>query len=192
MIRVRATINGFTGLPGLFTAYFVGSASATTPECQEAADRVRAVWESIKSHIAGSTSIQYPSAVDLLDPTTGAHTGVRSVSLGVSTAGVPANPLPLGTVIAGITRTGVFTGGREVRGRSFFGPVVQADVLAGVPTVGLVGAVQTAIGKLGVTIGTPIVPVVWHRPKGANPGLTAAISSYEAASVFSLLRSRRS
>lgn len=195
MIRYRAVISGATGLPGLFTAYFVGSTPATTAEGLEAASRVRAVWAALPSHLPSSASLTFGPTADVIDPSTGKRTGSLSFAApaGLSGTGGTAQT-PLGMCIQGGLRTGVFNNGREVRGRSFIGPLIQGDIaVGGVPGGTLTTAVATALSKLGVTIVTPLANVVWHRPpKGGTTGFTAAVTAYDNATVFTMLRSRRS
>ncbi len=95
-------------------------------------------------------------------------------------------------MIVARARTGVFVAGREVRGSSFLGPL-SADTMdaSGNPTSAVIGSAATSYGKLGVTITTALSHVVWHRPVNGAGGSTALVSSYESASVFTMLRSRR-
>jgi hypothetical protein len=192
MIRVRTTISGLTGLPGLMTAYFVGSSTATSAEATEAVARVRAMMEAIKTRLNTAVTYTYPSSVDLLDPDTGTLTGSLGVSAPApSTGGSAAQPVPLATQLLLQLHTSNIIHGRRVRGRiNVAGPNV-GDVSGGAPAAALLTAGATAAANLGTTISTPIANVVWHRPNPAGAGAAVAVVSYSASNKFAVIRSRR-
>lgn len=193
MIRNRAQITGIEGLPGLFTAYFVGSTPATTAEATEAAARVRACWEHIKGSIPATVSIVYSGACDVLDPATGTLTGGLTGTLPVTTVGTQtALELPLGTMGLLQHNTSSIIAGRRVKGRSFMGPFTEAENGSdGRPSPTQQVDIAAAGALLGTTITTPIAHVVWHRPKSGSGGASVAVVGYSASGLWSFLRSRR-
>lgn len=194
MIRNRAQITGLTGLPGLFTAYFVGSTPATTAEATEAAARVRAFWEAIKANIWSPASIVFTGVCDVLDPATGTLTGGLSGTLPVATTGGDTfQSLPLGVAALLRYSTSSIVAGRRVKGHAFIGPMTEnVNGADGKPSSTLQASLASAGAALGTTIVTPLAHVVWHRPGGAGAGAAVAVTGYSSSDVWSMLRSRRS
>ena len=193
MMRIRATLLGFVGAPGLATFYFVGSTPTTAAEALEASTRVRAYFESFKARYPSTCSVQYSTQVDLLDPSTGRLTGGLSVALPVTTVGAGAGSyLSPGISLLGQMATTSIINGRRVRGHTNMTPILASDSTAtGTPQLAAIGALNTAIALLGTTIVTPIVHVVWHRPKNFAGGAAVAVTSYSTLAKFAVLRSRR-
>jgi hypothetical protein len=199
MIRNRAVLSGASGLPGLFTAYFEASSPPTVAEATEAAARVRAFWVSVAPTLWNVVSVVFTGNCDEIDPATGALTGsvVGTTPVTVTGSG-GGQPLPLGTVLEAKYLSNVIIRGRRVQGRSFAGPFMQSDSVAGVPSGAIRTGVVTGAGKLGTTIATPIGHVVWSRPVKdpithtiTAPGASALVNSYDVSAIWSLLRSRR-
>ena len=193
MMRVRAQLTGFVGSPGLATFYFVGSNPATAPEALEASSRVRALFESFKAHLPSTEQVVYSSQVDVLDPSTGTLSGGLSVALPVTTTGTGGgNYISTASTYLGQLITTSIINGRRVRGRTNIGvPLASDNGATGVPVVAAVGALNTALALLGTTIVTPIVHVVWHRPKNHAGGAAVAVTGYSTSTKWAVLRSRR-
>jgi hypothetical protein len=193
MIRTRAVLLGVAGLPGLFTAYHVGSTPATNAEGLEAATRVRALFENFKTHMSSSVSVQYSATADVLDSTTGTITGGLSFTQPVTTVGTLGTSF-IATPAQYLLRylTSSIINGRHVRGRSFIGPCMVSDATAtGQPSLGVQSALQAAGALLGTTVVTPIAHVVWHRPVNHAGGAAVSVVSYGAGAQYAVLRSRR-
>lgn len=191
--RVRATISGVSGLPGLYTAYFSGSAGVTTvAEANDVCARVRALWNQVKGDLAASVTVLVSPLVDSLDTITGALTGrttASSVPTVVTSSGT--GELPPFTMGGLRLLTAGVVNGRLLQGRSFIGPLATASSSSGVPSAGFVTDMNAA-GLLLVSGATALINVVWHRPSPSHTGgLSSLVTSYSADSKLWVLRSRR-
>jgi len=193
IMRIRATIAGTQGLPGLSTWYYNGTTS--TPSNADAADavaRVRAFFDGIKGLLPTANTVQVSGSVDLLDPATGALTGSQSVTAPSIVTGTGGGPLPPANAILLTGQTAVIIAGRRLRGRSFISPVAS-----GTQTSGLVSsaAIATTITSANTSLTgvTSSVPVVWHRPQPPGPsgGSVSPVTTYSVGSTYAVLRSRR-
>lgn len=192
MMRVRAVWSGYVGGPGLSTFYFSGSNPVLPAEALEAANRVRAVFETGKAQIHSSITVTVNPQVDILSPATGTLLSSISVTPPAATVGTGAGTIGSTTVMClGRFGTSTVINGRQVKGRIFWGPLKQTDVSGGACLPGLVSAVQGAILQAGISLVTPITHCVWHRPVGGTGGDNPAVTGYTARSLVASLRSRR-
>lgn len=122
----RATIDwtGLPGLPGYSIIY--GGAGASAPDFMDDVDS----WLSgtMAAICALSLKGQLNSVVDVVDSATGQTVGTESLGPFTQHNGVSATEaLPLTTQVLCQWRTGVYFGGRELRGRTFV-PGINTDV----------------------------------------------------------------
>jgi hypothetical protein len=193
MMRVRTTINGAQGLPGVMTFYFNGS--TTTPSAPDAVDvcaRVRAFCNSINTVWPSTITTQVQGAVDLLDAATGSLVGSLAVTPPAAVAGTSPSPLPAATALLLRHETGVIVAGRRMAGRSFISPCSTAIMAGGLPSSAILASASTAANVMR-TGTTTSAPVVWHRPGGSGGGVGFATltSNFSIGLQFAVLRSRR-
>lgn len=192
--RCRIVSTGWVGAPGLNTFYCSGAgATPTAAECLELANRVRAVFNSIRTIMCTSWSALVTPQVDILDELNGNLVGRQSVTPPANVVGSGSasfNDLP--SMLLGRLGTSTVISGRAIAGRVFFGPTDSLQGGSGVPAAGAVTAAATALALLGTLITTPITPIVWHRPgPGGAPGAPVPITAYSASAKWAVLRSRR-
>jgi hypothetical protein len=143
-------------------------------------------WESVETFL--HTSVTWgvePAVAQLTDD--GVITTVWSVT-GDTGAGLSgANQiLPPATQMLASLRTGVYTGGREIRGRLFIPGFTEAANGQGIVDGTIRGQVQTAATTLA-NVTAPNPWVVWSRTYAQ----TADVSAAQVSSSWSVLRSRK-
>ncbi len=194
MMRVRAVWTGYTGSPGLSTFYFSGSNPVLPAEALEAANRVRAVFQTGGPSIPLGIAVTVSPQVDILSPATGTLLSSISVTPPATVAGSRSGSIgATSTMALGRFGTAAVINGRKVQGRMFWGPLVTTDVIQGQVISTLVSSIQGAILQAGITITTPITHCVWHRPDPATStgGDNPAVTGYTCRTLAAVLRSRR-
>lgn len=196
MLRVRTTLGGWTGSPGLSTFYFEPIAPpATDAMAAEAVGRVRTFFDSIKTLMSTAWTAQVSSQVDTILDTTGELTG--SLNGGtvavVNGAGGSSAFGPPNIMLLGQLRTSQIVRGRTLKGRTYVGPVVGAKAQFLVPQAADITTLSTALSALrapGVFLETL---VVWSRPTAphATDGSSANVVSTAVWGEWAQLRSRR-
>ena len=160
LFRVRTALTGGSGGPQLSTMYFEDTG---TFNAQNAADAVHAWWNSVKSVMSSSYSIQVEPLVVSIDPATGQPTSSHGVTT-VSVNGTNGTaPLPWSTHAVAQWHTGLYVTGRELRGHTFIPGCTEGNNVAGVPDAALVAAVNAANATLIGTITANLV--VYSRTK---------------------------
>lgn len=193
IMRVRTTISGLQGLPGVSTFYFRGT--TTTPITADVTDvvaRVRAFFSSSSGAFPALVSLQVLGDVDVIDEANGTLTDQLSVTAPAVVPGSSGVALPFASAVLLTHNTGGILNGRRLRGRSFLSPCNAAANTAGAVTTSLRTTVTTAANVM-LTGTTGSYPVVWHRPKLPGPlgGLAIATTGYSVGTSFAVLRSRR-
>lgn len=198
LLRVRATISGWSGGPGLSTFYFdPGALTIDAAMVTGVTGRVRAFLDAWKSFTTTGFTLQADSVADVLDFTTGALLGQVSAGAApavvVGTGGVGTGPAFV--CVVGRMTTNSFINGKRLRGRVYVGPLHPNYTDSVAPEGGLLAAVQNGLIALTTTGGGP-GSVVWHRPTrvgGGAPsgGAIAGITNTSASPVFGVLKSRR-
>ena len=197
--RLRTTLSGFIGGPGVSTMYFVDAAASVAA--------VRAFWNSFASSMPQDVTIQVEAQGDIIEDSTGAITGgwtgspVTAVVGGIS-SGYSA---PVGTSVR--WNTGAVVGGRRLHGRTFVVPLGGNSF----DTAGLAnqGGVDIWKGYATTLIAAaPLNMLVWGRPrvqtvpytdgrgiphKGllARAGVSAIVTDANVGRKAAVLRSRR-
>lgn len=182
MLRVRTAITGIQGAPYLSTMYFGTADSQTGADNANAA--VAAFWTTIKARWPATVSFTTDGLVSQLTAA-GVLTATYNVT---STTGAGTATASLGPhAVQGLIRwsTGVFTGGREIRGRTFI-PAVQTmdQTTAGLPIAAYLTVLNTAATNLRAS-GAGLS--IWSRKNGTNN----LVSGGQAWTDFASLRSRR-
>jgi hypothetical protein len=191
IIRVRSTIQGTTGLPGVSTAFFSAAGTvATAAEATDVAARVRAFWLSAAGILAAGVTVLTSGVVDSLNETTGFLTGQTTGTTPGLVTSSGTGEAPSATMMGLRLSTGTVVGSRLLQGRWFVGPLAANVNSGGVPTAAAVTALLS--GTTGMLTGTTSsVPRVWHRPKAHLGGGAFAVTGYSADVRFWYLRSRR-
>jgi len=191
--RIRATITGVGGLPGLSTCYFDEPVGPDVGRATTCAGRVRGGWDVVKSSLAAGVTVQVQPAIDVLDETTGNLEGSLTIATPALVTSTGANVGA--TQVAGglVFSTGGIVNNRRVRGRLFISPLSQASMAGVTPPAGL-GANLDAMGVALLTVSPPAANplVIWHRPSSptATDGSShPALGSIHATKYFTL-RSR--
>lgn len=145
MLRVRTSISAAFGGPQLSTHYFPGTGSS---DAATAAAAVRAFWDALKGKIGTAWSLDVQNDVVELDPATGQPTAVHNTETALVTGTGTGDALPYATQGLVQWRTGVYVGGREIRGRTFIPGPLEADNAVGFPLTAYTSLLTTAAGNL--------------------------------------------
>lgn len=200
MQRHRVTWTGIVGLPGVSTFYFVDSNATGTAA-------LAFFFETLKSHFPAGTVITSESEGDVVDPATGAVTGVWSQDLSPSTlcTGQGKYAAPVGSLVR--WKTNGVAGGRHIAGRTFLVPVI-ADGFEPNGTMGENTKNQQLSAASDLISAQSQDLLIWHRPRPATPawtdvrgkvhpakafraGSTALVTSASVADKIAILSSRR-
>lgn len=193
--KVQVILSGFPGAPGLITWYWNGAAagSFTTADATAAVAASYALLNALKTGFAGTCSMQVNPAVEVLEATTGALTGIVQATPVAAVVGTGTGVVlsAEGPLLQWITADVV--GRRLVRGRTFVVPSASGAI--GSPGTVIAAFTTAALAGMAAYIATAgPSPVVWHRPApfatGAN-GSAHEIVAYGVPAVVSVLRSRR-
>jgi len=181
VLQVRAEWTGLGTTPHVNVFNF--SDAATSP--QEAADAVAAFFVPIMVRVANDYTVLVDPVVRTLDAATGVLEGIDGVTTAVDVGESSAAPLP--DAVQGLVqwRTGIFTAGREVRGRTFIPGLTASDLLDGNPAVATLAALQAGADAMISAGGGDFC--VWSRTGGA----LAPVSTGAPWGEFAVLRSRR-
>lgn len=181
MWRVRTVFSGPQGAPYLNTLYFdtLGGTAG------QAVAAVGAFWGAVDAHIANDLSWTTEPEVYQLDETTGQPVSVTQVTSATGT-GAKTDEL-IARAAQGLIRlgTGIFVGGREIRGRIFVPGLTLDSVLNGALETTVIAAFDAAALALQTDANSAIV--VWSRKNGRMEG----VISSSTWSQYAVLRSRR-
>lgn len=204
MLRVRTTLTGWDGAPGLVTNYF-GAMTENSEGAGLAIAYVHDLFGSVYGQLlSNAVTWTVQREVDVMTASNGEVTNTFTVTgSDSSTGGGGANIAPTAVAALMQWKTATFLEGRRLRGRTYVSPLAAAAI--------------DSNGHLGSTLRTAVladlatwlttfdgtdVPVVWRRPRPADPdhlpepveardGDTAPIVSADVASVLAVLKSRR-
>lgn len=156
-----------------------------TLTAQNAATAVRNFWVACAVKLLNTYHFQVEGAVDTIDLATGKPTGSTAVTAADVVGTQNNDALPWATQGLVEWRTGFYSGGREVRGRTFIPGNVEIMSTSGVPTGEYTGALQTAANAL---ISDALSQVqVYSRKHTLASGVTGAT----VWPKWAVLRSRR-
>lgn len=193
--RVRVTLAGWQGAPGLATHYFAEDASpaGSPPErAEEVSNRVRDAWTPICNMEPNIWTATVQPVVDVLNASTGDLVDSYTIDpLGVLSGaeGTKFGPAASGICVNWLTNT--FISGRRVRGRTFISPINDGIDANGTPTAPHVAAAASMFAILEAhSAGEPTF-VVWHRPVGGAGGAEAPVTGTAVRDSGSVLTSRR-
>lgn len=184
LIRTRAIWTGVAGSPAYSNFYWVGDLTSAGLFAEQHADVLEAVQAYQNSAVEWSTE---PAVVEI-DPTTGAVLDSNTVTVYTGTGAVLADVLPRMTQALIRLRTGVYTGGREIRGRHNYPYIAETyNESGGVPDPDLLDAIELAYAPLLGTLGGTGLAV--YSPTNGN---SAYVTSVSASPQWATLRSRSS
>lgn len=185
MLRVTTVWGGVgQGLPYYSTHYFGGE---TSGEAAAAAAAVAEYWNDNSQIITtGLVPVVQPE-VEVVQPTNGQTIGVHVVTPPESDVAATGDVLPWTTQGLVRWRTGVFVGGREIRGRTFLPGMMEANNLVGVPAP----TWNTIANQAAASLITASVPagdlVVYSRTHFQ----AAVVTSGSSWNQWATVRSRR-
>ena len=185
MLRVRTVFTGVTGSPWLNTLNF-GSPTQTGSQvdADAAVAAVGAFWGAVDSVMGSSVSwATLPDVLFVGDD--GVAAGAYATTPQTGTGGLVVELLPIAT--QGVVRllTGVFIGGRQLRGRIFIPGLTENANNTG----RMISTTQSTIAAAAATLNGVTTPplAVWSKV-GATVQPVTAVSVWEQ---FGVLRSRR-
>lgn len=192
--RIRTSLTGFVGAPGVTTMYCLDPAPFR--------EALRSWWFNVSSEIPTEVQMFIETSGDILDSVSGELTGTWTApdlttvfgGNGATHAG------PAGACVNWLT--GSVLNGHRLRGRNFLVPLATTSY----DTDG--GLTAVSLGKLQATSDTLVAAavsnfVVWHRPvaaaaatatspaRVARAGGHAPVTSSRVANRVAVLRSRR-
>lgn len=182
MLRVRTSFSGIVGAPYLSTMYFMTGDTLT--DAQNANAAVGTFWSAVDNNLMTGLAWSTLPAVDVLTAAgvlTGQH-GVTPVTGGGALSGILAPPATQGLVR---WSTGVYVGGRQIRGRTFIPGINTTSISGGAPTGGLVTATNSAAAALIADANANLC--IWSRKNATM----AAVTAGGLWTSFAVLRSRR-
>lgn len=183
ILRVRAFWEGVPGGPAYGNWYFDG----LPVDSQGVSDAIGAFLGAVDAFQSSTTEWRTDEVVATIDSLTGDITGLTNVTPSTGTGALATEMLPRATQALIHWRTGVFQGGREIRGRTNLPYFTEATNTAGGIMLGTTQtAVQAAADTLVGGVGFAQM-VVWSRVSGAIPLVDSALVNEE----WAVLRSRR-
>ena len=199
IMRVRVTMNGWQGAPGLLTYYFRPNQVTLPGDATNATTRVRAALAVLAPVFPIATTLQVSGVCDVLEDTTGALLTSAGVAAPAVVPGTAAGSIGPPQVMAGLAMdTGAVVDGRKLRARSFLGPLASSFTATGLPSASLLTTVNAyAVALLTVAPPAAATPIVaWHRPRKATAllpfraGTSSPVTTAAAVTRFFTLRSR--
>lgn len=192
MYRVRSTLSGWVGGPGLATFYYTvedPTGEGVLAHAQGCADRVRAAWSNMLNMFPAFMRIDVQPTVDVIQDATGALVASH-VATGLAQVSGDAGglSLPQASMLCINFLTLDIIDGHRVRGRSFVGPLKANEDADGTPT----STQLTQMAEFGDDIAYGAHPqLIWHRPKAGSGGKACAVTGHITKDRFAVLRSRR-
>lgn len=179
MLRVRTVFTGVAGTPYYSNLYFAGPSGADV-----AVEAVGAFWDVYGLSMVNELSWTVEGAVAVMDVATGEITGYENVDPVTGDGSSTGEMLPRASQALIHLHTGVYRGGREVRGRIFI-PALDIAVdddgqVASTIVTGTPGVVEDLIND------SPGWGV-WSRKNGRLEDVLSGAMWAE----FAMLRSRR-
>lgn len=183
LIRIRSVWTGVAGSPYYTNQFFSASNSA---EAQDAMDAVLTLWNVFTNYLRTPLRVDAEPFVPSINVATGAIVGGYDLDPGTGVQFTSSGDLlPPATQMLIRETTGVYAGGRQIRGRSYMpGWGEGANSVNGTVDTATRTLVQGAFNDL---LGGSAVPVVYSPKNGQAEPITA----YSVWEQWSVLRSRR-
>jgi hypothetical protein len=182
--RIRTVFTGVAGTPWYSNLYV----TATEADAQAEVNIIDGFWEDIKAQMKSTVNWTVEGTVANIDDATGQIVGFSSNDSQTGSGADVGDALPYATQGLIRLRTGVFMGGREVRGRFNVPAPTENQSSDAKPNSGYLTDLQTAINDrlLGAT-GLNGALVV-YSPTNAT---SVPVSEGSVAPFWAVLRSRR-
>lgn len=177
--RITTEMTGMPGGPYYNQTYWD---DPSLINAQSAVASLQEFWDGMDSAISSQLTITVPGEVDVVESTTGQTVASEAVT-GFTLPGGNANEaLPLTTQLLLRLRTGVFVGGREIRGRMFIPGCTEENNTGGRPSAALVTLANNAASSL-----VNGIMAVYSPTRRVYEDVTSATAWNE----WAVLRSRR-
>lgn len=182
MLRVRTVLNGIQGAPYLSTMYFGNSGSLAN--AQNANLAVGTFWGAIDNLLGNTMTWSTQAQVEELNLAGNiiAAYGVTPQTGTGSLTGTFEAPVLQGVIQ---WRTGVYAGGREVRGRTFVPCHLTGNNNGGVPSTAYKNGLNAAAATIIADVNADLV--IWSKTKA----LSSSVLSGNTWGQWAVLRSRR-
>lgn len=182
MWRVTTLFNGPYVNGGGIQQFYFDSSVGTAANAKLAA---QTFWDAAQDAVHVTTNIRVTSEVENVNVAGSiVSTTIQGVDFDVYGTD-DSDPLPPQTQALCRWRTGIYAGGREVRGRTFIPSAGEAFSVAGVPGGGRLTTLQNACAALVADANSTLL--VWSR----KYQIGEAVVSGTVAPYFAVLRSRR-
>ena len=179
MKRIRTSLTGIDGAPWLSTMFF-----GDTPTAQECVDHVADFWGIVEDLMVTAVAWSVDPFVATVDPVSGEITGATTVDGANGQGSAGGEVLPPATQMLVRWGTGIYTSGRELRGRTFVpGLTSSANDNGFVEPTTLPGHITDL--ETWLSTGPPLL--IWSRAHG----VTAPVAGVDIWNRFAILRSRR-
>lgn len=204
LIRVTTIFGGpYVSGGGIQQFYFLDSGGTTAAACAA----VKAFWANFVPYLGSGTTVNTVGQVELIQDTDGELVGTAGVTAATVTGSGGTEVLPMASQGLIQWRTGVFSDGREIRGRTFLPAMVETSNTGGVPSGTFAGIAPTYSAAL--ISDSASVLAIWRRPRleraalgipgqpgyrpahSARDGESAPVSSSALSAKWAQLRSRR-
>lgn len=182
--RIRVTLTGAQGLPGVSTFYALSGPNAVTD--------LQTFYTALVTFFPANVDILVEGSGETIDESTGDAVGSWSTAqpAGINATGAGGYAAPVGLLVSWIT--GIFVGGRRVRGHTFLVPMVNSKFDPdGQSTSAAASTIETAANALIAAHAGNML--VYHREtaEGAADGTGVAMTSALVSRKATVLRSRR-
>jgi hypothetical protein len=184
MLEITTVLSGTGVVGGGVNRLYWGGTSGSDAEA--AAFAVNEFWDALNGAMTNEVTFTIQNVANVIDPATGdilaAIGPITTYDAIQGTDGTHTLPLASQGLIH--LHTGVYLGGREVRGRIFLPCFGEDQSEAGKPNAGALGTMQAAFdAMMEATIGLK----VWSRTHGSEHAVIAG----NVSTKWAVLRSRR-
>lgn len=181
MYRVKTEFTGLAGAPYLSQMYFQSALGSA----QGAVDSVGDFWGAIDSQCVPDLIWNTIADVEIVESTTGQLVGTSQTTPANGQGGAGGEPLPF--AVQGLVRwrTGVYVGGREIRGKTFIPGLSEAASVLGQMGSTPQGVIDGAITAMLSDAGSALC--IFSRKNLTE----VLVSSGSTWNQFAVLRSRR-
>lgn len=195
IIRTNAIMTGpDVGDPYLFSQFWLpGTPGGSSADASDALDLFSSMWTGLGNVMSSGQTINFDTVCLAYNDATGSLVGAFNGTLPspVTTSG-GTTPLPHQTQGLIAWGTAGVVSGRRVLGRTFVPlPDESENTTAGAPSGSYIANVLASAGFLLAVGATATEAVVWHRPKNGAGGSSHPITTPQARSSWSVLRTRR-
>lgn len=187
ILRHTAVWSGTPGLPG-YTQFYQLPHEEVSSSAQTGHVYLAAFFDALASLIPDDVTVTLDPVVQRLDEVTGDLLGELTVE-------TPEAPI-VGTYVSGWLRqmgvlvewsTGVYIGGKRLRGRTYLVPLGNIEDSDGTLPVGTLSQIQAAANGIpGPDVGFS----VWHRPVNGAGGASHEMTGATVRDKACILRSR--